>query len=62
ANLIREAKTFQIPSIIQTGKKDGMVQMDQSIMAHLMAGTIDAEEAYARAHDKGLFRQHLEKS
>jgi twitching motility protein PilT len=57
-NLIREGKTFQIPSIIQTGKKDGMVQMDQSIMSFLMAGTIDAEEAYAKAMDKNLFRQY----
>jgi twitching motility protein PilT len=61
ANLIREGKTFQIPSIIQTGKKDGMVQMDQSILAFLMAGAIDGEEAYAKAHDKAAFAQYLEK-
>lgn len=60
-NLIREAKTFQIPSTIQTGKKDGMIQMDQSVLSHLMAGTIDGEEAYAKAHDKAAFRQYLEK-
>jgi twitching motility protein PilT len=60
-NLIREGKTFQIPSSIQTGKQHGMVQMDQSIMAHLSAGLVDAEEAYAKAHDKGLFRPHLER-
>lgn len=60
-NLIREAKTFQIPSVIQTGKRDGMVQMDQSILAHLMAGSIEPEEAHAKAHDKALFRQHLER-
>lgn len=58
-NLIREGKTFQIPSIIQTGKKDGMVQMDQSIMALLNSGAIDGEEAYAKAHDKALFRQFV---
>jgi twitching motility protein PilT len=61
SNLIREGKTFQIPSIIQTGKKDGMVQMDQSILAFLMAGAIDGEEAYAKAHDKAAFAQYLEK-
>jgi twitching motility protein PilT len=60
-NLIREGKTFQLPSVIQTGKKDGMVQMDQSIVTHLMTGTIDPEEAYAKAHDKAAFRQYLEK-
>jgi twitching motility protein PilT len=58
-NLIREAKTFQIPSVIQTGKRDGMVQMDQSIMNALMAGLVSPEEAYAKAFDKSLFKAHL---
>jgi twitching motility protein PilT len=58
SNLIREGKTFQIPSIIQTGKKDGMVQMDQSIMNALMTRQIDGAEAYAKAMDKALFREH----
>jgi twitching motility protein PilT len=60
-NLIREAKTFQIPSSIQTGKQHGMVQMDQSLLTHLSAGVVDAEEAYAKAHDKALFRPHVER-
>jgi len=60
-NLIREAKTFQLPSVIQTGKREGMVQMDQSILAHLSAETVDGEEAYMKAHDKAAFRQYLEK-
>ena len=55
-NLIREAKTHQIPSAIQTGKQQGMIQMDQSIAALLAGGVIDAEEAYAKAMDKSLFR------
>jgi twitching motility protein PilT len=58
SNLIREGKTHQIPSIIQTSKREGMVQMDQSILAHLMAGTIDGKEAYAKALDKALFQQY----
>jgi twitching motility protein PilT len=61
ANLVREGKTFQIPSMIQTGKRDGMVLMDQSILNYLMAGAISPEEAYAKSHDKGAFRQYLEK-
>lgn len=58
SNLIREGKTHQIPSIIQTGKKEGMVQMDQSILAHLMAGLVEGKEAYAKAMDKSLFAQY----
>ncbi|MDY6852123.1 MAG: type IV pilus twitching motility protein PilT, partial [Thermodesulfobacteriota bacterium] len=34
-NLIRESKTFQIPSVIQTGKKYGMQSLDDAIMDHL---------------------------
>jgi twitching motility protein PilT len=61
-NLIREAKTFQIPSIMQTGKQHGMIQMDQSIMTHLQAGLVAPDEAYAKAHDRSLFRPHLERA
>jgi len=62
SNLIREGKTFQIPSVMQTGRQHGMVQMDQSIMVHLNAGVIEPEEAYTKAHDKALFRPHLERA
>lgn len=60
SNLIRENKLHQIPSIIQTGKKDGMQLMDQHIMEHFMSGRVDAREAYMKANNKALFRPHLE--
>lgn len=47
SNLIREGKTFQIPSIMQTGKKDGMVTMDSSIIELVVNGEIDPEEGMA---------------
>lgn len=59
SNLIREGKIHQIPSIIQTGKKDGMQLLDQHIMEYLMSGEIDATEAYMRANNKAAFKQHL---
>jgi twitching motility protein PilT len=59
ANLIREGKTFQIPSIIQTGKKEGMVALDQSIMSLLMARRITAEEAFKNAVSKELFFKYV---
>ncbi|MGE5560707.1 MAG: type IV pilus twitching motility protein PilT [Chloroflexota bacterium] len=43
-NLIREAKTHQLPSLIQTGGRYGMRQMDASLRELLAAGTIAAEE------------------
>jgi len=61
ANLIREAKTYQLPSVIQTGKREGMIQMDQSILAHLNNGVVDGEEAFMKCHEKAAFRQYLEK-
>lgn len=60
-NLIRENKIHQIPSIIQTGKKDGMQLLDQHILEFLMAGKITPEEAYMRCNNKQAFLQHLPK-
>ena len=60
SNLIREGKIHQIPSIIQTGKKDGMQLLDQHIMEFLMAGQIDATEAYMRSNNKQTFKQYLQ--
>ena len=58
-NLIREAKTHQIPSMIQTGKKYGMILLDDSIMELYKKGMVGAEEAYAKANEKGRFRPLL---
>jgi twitching motility protein PilT len=55
-NLIREGKTHQIPSVIQTGKKYGMVLLDDAIMALYEKGWISADDAYLKANDKGKFR------
>jgi twitching motility protein PilT len=58
-NLIREAKTFQIPSSIQTGKRYGMQLLDDAIMELLNKGKIYPDDAYAKANDKGKFRPFL---
>jgi len=52
ANIIREAKTFMLPGVIQTGRKLGMQLMDDSLAGLYTAGTISAEEAVARAEQK----------
>jgi len=52
-NLIREGKTFQIPSLIQTGRKIGMQSLDQHLKELLEAELISREEALAYAADKG---------
>ena len=58
-NLIREGKTHQIPSMIQTGKKYGMILLDDSIMDLFKKGIISADEAYAKSNEKGRFRAML---
>jgi twitching motility protein PilT len=59
ANVIREAKTYMLPGIIQTGKKQGMQLMDDSLTELFDRGEISADEAYARAEQKQAMRQHL---
>jgi twitching motility protein PilT len=58
-NLIREGKTYQIPSIIQTGKKDGMQLMDQALLDLMKSKRITPEEAYTRSLDKKAFAGFL---
>lgn len=56
-NVIREAKTFMLPGIIQTGKKLGMKLMDDSLQELYEAGVITAEEAVYRAEQKSQMMQ-----
>lgn len=58
-NLIRDAKTFQIPSAIQTGKKIGMQTLDDAILDLLNKKWIAPEEAYEKAIDKTRFASFL---
>ena len=44
-NLIREGKTFQIPTVMQTSKKDGMILMDEAILDLYQQGVIDRTTA-----------------
>ncbi len=60
-NLIREAKTYQIPSIMQTGKKYGMQTIDDAIMELLQKKQISAEDAYINCTEKQKFVKFLKK-
>ncbi|MFI5370216.1 MAG: type IV pilus twitching motility protein PilT [Candidatus Eisenbacteria bacterium] len=52
--LVREKKTFQIPSVIQTGKREGMQTMDESVLLLLRDGVIDADEAAQHITNRDL--------
>jgi len=60
SNLIREGKTFQIPSIMQTGRGLGMITMSDSLVQLVQKKLIEPKEAYLKAVDKqsvlGAFR------
>jgi len=51
-NLIREAKVFQIPSTIQTSRKQGMCLMNDSLLDLVRRKVVEPQEAYAKAVDK----------
>jgi twitching motility protein PilT len=54
-NLIREGKTFQIPSVMQTSKRLGMVTLNDALIAHVDAGDVEPKEAYMKAVEKQGF-------
>jgi twitching motility protein PilT len=51
-NLIREGKTFMLPGVIQTGKKQGMKLMDDALLDLFHSGLISGEETLYRAENK----------
>ncbi|MCX8036237.1 MAG: PilT/PilU family type 4a pilus ATPase [Candidatus Sumerlaeia bacterium] len=61
SSLIREMKLHQVATATQTGKRLGMVRMDDSLMDLYQKGIISIEEAYARADDKRVFAPLLTK-
>jgi len=62
SNLIREAKTFQIPSIMQVGKSVGMVSLNDALMDLVTKKLVAPEEAYAKSVDKGGFEALLKRA
>ena len=59
ANLIREAKTFQIHSIMQTSRRIGMVTLNDALIEHVDGGRVEPKEAYMKAVDKINFMSML---
>ena len=55
SNLIREGKIFQIPSIMQTGKAQGMTMLNDALFKLVLEKQVAPEEAYMKAIDKTGF-------
>jgi len=62
SNLIREGKTFQIPSIMQVGKGAGMVSLNDALMELVTKKLVAPEEAYSKAIDKTGFDMLLKRA
>src|SRR6202158_1348924 len=52
SNLIREGKTFQLPSVLQTSRKLGMVTMQEALIELVDSNQVEPQEAYLKATDK----------
>lgn len=59
SNLIREGKTFQIPSAMQTGKNLGMVMLNDALMVLVQKGLVEPRDAYIKAVEKTGFETLL---
>jgi twitching motility protein PilT len=57
ASIIREAKTFQLPSLMQGGRAQGMQTMDSALEKLVREGTVEAAVAIEKAEDKEGFRK-----
>jgi twitching motility protein PilT len=59
SNLIREGKTFQIPSIMQVNRKTGMVTLNDALMELVDSKQVEPKEAYTKAVEKAGFATAL---
>ncbi len=59
--LIREAKTFQLPSVIQTGLKQGMVTLEQSLADLVLKGLIRLEDALEEANQPDYLEELVQR-
>jgi twitching motility protein PilT len=62
SNLIREAKTFQIPSMMQVGKAVGMVTLNDALMELVTKKLVEPQEAYLKSVDKNGFEGLLKRA
>jgi twitching motility protein PilT len=60
-NLIRESKTFQIPSMMQVGRAIGMVTLNDALLDLVTRKLVAPDEALAKAVDKGGFESMLKR-
>lgn len=60
ANLIREGKTYQLTSVMQTGGRLGMQTLNDHLLEHVKARRVSPEEAYIKSNEKALLKTKFE--
>jgi twitching motility protein PilT len=61
ASLIAEGKTTQLPGAIESGRRHGMVALNEALVAFVQSGVIDSREAYRQAADQQGFLALLQR-
>lgn len=59
SNLIRDSRTHEISTVIQTSSQEGMIDMDRSLAELVRRGEVTVEHAYERARDPKTFERYL---
>lgn len=59
ANLIREGRTHEIGTVVQTSSQEGMIDMDRSLAELVRKGEVTVEDAFQRAFDQKTFERYL---
>ncbi len=59
ANLIREGRTHEISTVVQTSSQEGMIDMDRSLAELVRKGEVTVEDAFSRAFDQKTFERYL---
>ena len=62
ANLIREGKTYQLASVMQTGRALGMQTMNDHLFELVKTDKVEPEEAFSKSNDKNAFKEMLNKA
>ena len=55
ANLIAEGRIAQIPLALDSGRKHGMVPLNDALVGFVQSGIVDAREAYRKAYERQAF-------
>jgi len=59
STLIRDARTHEINSVIQTSSQDGMIDMDRCLADLVHRGEVTVEHAYEHSMDPKTFERYL---